>query len=133
MLFSSMSSWQLHYFFSYQRFWKYCNNPAAELVQLMRNWFRYPKTINLAQRFVASLQLLQTLIRIKKDWQNLEKYFCICYNCCTVITLLLYCKTSKISPCAYISLMPFGGTIFFICRTYIYYICGWDYIWRGFF
>ena len=42
LLFSSMSSWQLH-FFAHQGFWKYCNNPAAELVELTRNWFRYSK------------------------------------------------------------------------------------------
>ena len=35
--------------------------------------------------------------------------------------------------CLYLSNAIFGGTMFFIRGTYIRYIYGWDYIWRGFF
>ena len=74
LLFSSMSSWQLH-FFAHQGFWKYCNNPAAELVELTRNWFRYSKTIDSAQRFVVAVySCYRRWYASKKDWQNLEKY-----------------------------------------------------------
>ena len=33
--------------------------------------------------------------------------------------------------CLYFSNAFFGGTIFFIRGTYIFYICEWDYIRRG--
>ena len=35
--------------------------------------------------------------------------------------------------CLYFSNAFFGRTIFFIRGTFIFYICGWDYIRRGFF
>ena len=35
--------------------------------------------------------------------------------------------------CLYLSNAIFGGTMFFIRGTYIRYICGWDYIWKGVF